>query len=76
MKFLLLLPIVFTSIPSHAITWKEFWEPFDSEIHVYQSPPMCRRRVYREQYVPGTEWNPGYVRRWYDVVRQPCSSRY
>jgi hypothetical protein len=29
--------------------------------------------VYREEYVPGTYWSPGYTRRWTEVVRVPCS---
>lgn len=79
MKFLLLLPLTLLSLPAQAITWREFWEPFQTEVYIYERPsppPMCRRRVYREQYIPGNQWNPGYVRRWYDVVNQPCNLRY
>ena len=33
---------------------------------------QCFRNVYREQYVPGTESRPGYVRRWRERKEVPC----
>ena len=37
----------------------------------------CLKTVYREEYVPGTRNNPGYVRRYTEKVRVPCSgTRY
>ncbi len=33
----------------------------------------CFKRVYREEYVPGTKRNPGYVRRYTEKVRVPCN---
>ena len=33
----------------------------------------CFKRVYREEYVPGTRDNPGYVRRYTEKVRVPCN---
>ena len=35
----------------------------------------CYKQVYREEYVPGTRKNPGYVRRWTDKERVPCESQ-
>lgn len=32
----------------------------------------CFRRVYREEYVPGTRSRPGYVRSYTEKVRVPC----
>jgi hypothetical protein len=76
MKKLLLLSPIFLPIPAQAITWGEFWEPFKTErVYIYERP-MCNRRVYREQYIPGDRWNPGYVRSWYEWVRVPCYSNY
>jgi hypothetical protein len=74
MKYLfpLLLLIPF---PAQAITWEEFWRPLPYRQEYYHVP-MCTRFVYREQYVPGDQWNPGYVRRWTDRVRVPCSQLY
>ena len=70
MKYLLLL-LPFVSIPASAITGGEFWEPF--EPRVYYREPICTEVVYREEYVPGNSWNPGYVRTWRERVRVPCS---
>jgi len=33
----------------------------------------CYRSEYREEYVPGTENSPGYVRSWADTIEYPCS---
>ena len=35
----------------------------------------CYKTVYREEYVPGTRSNPGYVRRWTEKKRVPCKNR-
>ena len=32
----------------------------------------CFRSEYREDYVPGTEDNPGYVKSWKETVEVPC----
>jgi len=76
-KFLLLLPLTFLPLPVKAITWGEFWAPFTYDRGYYAPPvqyyePMCRRRIYHEEYVPGDRWNPGYVRRWTEWVVVPC----
>ena len=33
---------------------------------------QCFRNVYREQYHPGTQQRPGYVRRWTERKEVPC----
>ena len=33
---------------------------------------QCFRNVYREQYIPGTQNRPGYVRRWNERQEVPC----
>ena len=38
----------------------------------YSSTETCTREEYREEYVPGTSGNPGYVRSWHDTVEIPC----
>lgn len=73
MKILPFLLILFASTPSHAITWKEFWEPFrDNSYPIRRYETICRREIYREQYIPGDRWNPGYVRRWIEVREEIC----
>ena len=41
----------------------------------YSSSKTCFREEYREEYVPGTASNPGYVRTWHDEVEVPCYPR-
>ena len=38
----------------------------------YAEEEKCFRREYREEYVPGTSKNPGYVRSYKKKVRVPC----
>tara|TARA_Y100001968_G_scaffold333713_1_gene398614 strand:- start:5208 stop:5579 length:372 start_codon:yes stop_codon:yes gene_type:complete len=33
----------------------------------------CTRREYREEYIPGTPENPGYVKNWYEYIEIPCN---
>ena len=44
---------------------------------VWQDPGFaksrtCYRSEYREEYVPGTEDDPGYVKSWKETVEVPC----
>ena len=38
----------------------------------YSSSKSCYRSEYREEYVPGTEDAPGYVRSWKETIEFPC----
>ena len=38
----------------------------------YSHERTCSKTEYREEYVPGTEDNPGYVKSWKDTVEVPC----
>ena len=40
----------------------------------YSSTQKCYRSEYREEYIPGTENNPGYVKSWKDTITVPCNS--
>ena len=40
----------------------------------YSSSKTCYRSEYREEYVPGTELNPGYVRSWKETIEFPCTT--
>ena len=33
----------------------------------------CWKSVYKEEYVPGTRENPGYVKSWKETVEFPCN---
>ena len=39
----------------------------------YATSTTCYREEYREEYVPGTEDSPGYVKSWKDRIEYPCS---
>ena len=41
----------------------------------YSNQRSCFKTEYREEYVPGTEDNPGYVKSWKDTVEVPCEDR-
>ena len=34
----------------------------------YSSTRTCYRTEYREEYIPGTENSPGYVKSWKDTI--------
>ena len=36
----------------------------------------CFKTEYREEYVPGTEANPGYVKSYKDTIEVPCDRTY
>tara|TARA_B100001996_G_C18253503_1_gene436174 strand:+ start:101 stop:487 length:387 start_codon:yes stop_codon:yes gene_type:complete len=38
----------------------------------FSSSRTCTRNEYREEYVPGTRSNPGYVKSWEETVEVPC----
>ena len=38
----------------------------------YSHQRTCLRSEYREEYIPGTELDPGYVKTWKETVEVPC----
>ena len=38
----------------------------------YSSSRTCTRNEYREEYIPGTRKDPGYVKKWEETVEVPC----
>ena len=38
----------------------------------YSSSRNCFKTEYREEYIPGTVDNPGYVRAWNETTEVPC----
>ena len=40
----------------------------------YSHERKCFKTEYREEYIPGTEDNPGYVKSWKDTVEVPCKN--
>ena len=40
----------------------------------YSHERTCFKSEYREEYVPGTETDPGYVRSWKETLEVPCET--
>ena len=38
----------------------------------YSRSKKCTRNEYREEYFPGTEDSPGYVKSWTETMEVPC----
>lgn len=70
--------------PANALTWKEFWEPFQDDHHHhyhydhghhghYHRPRRrCEVVVHREMWVPGNYYRSGYMRRWSELEWRRC----
>ena len=41
----------------------------------YSLTRTCTKTEYREEYVPGTRKNPGYVTSWEEDIQVPCERR-
>lgn len=77
-KLLLLLPLTFLPVPASAITWNQFWRPFQGYGNPYyyhqvnRYTPVCTQRIYHREYVPPTHWRSGYTRTWSEVIQVSC----
>ena len=40
----------------------------------YSASRTCFKTEYREEYVPGTEFDPGFVKSWKETVEVPCGT--
>ena len=40
----------------------------------YANTQRCYRSEYREEYIPGSEDNPGYVKSWKETIEYPCNT--
>lgn len=74
------LVFLFLSSPAYALTWKEFWEPFNSNYqyrYYFPNPTrsyeVCKKEIYREKYIPGDMFSPGYVKTWRETIIVPCN---
>ncbi len=64
MKFIY-LSILLISTGTTAISADEYQRGFSSS-------KTCTRNEYREEYIPGTRNDPGYVKSWEETVEVPC----
>ena len=79
MKILLASLIALTPVPSLAAPTtfvqdiprkNEIWR---EQAAGYSRTKTCYRTEYREEYIPGTEQDPGYVKSWKETVEFPCN---
>ena len=40
----------------------------------YAHTQRCYRSEYRDEYIPGSEDNPGYVKSWKETIEYPCNT--
>ncbi len=52
---------------------RHWWRASNDYQPGYSSSSTCTREEYREEYIPGTANNPGYVKRWHDTIDVPCN---
>ena len=69
MKLLLLCILLSGCTPAVAA---EVWEDGSMRQSGYSKTRTCYRSEYREEYVPGTENDPGYVKSWKETLEVPC----
>ena len=69
MRFLVLCLLLSGCTPAVAA---EVWEDGSMRQSGYSKSRTCYRSEYREEYVPGTENDPGYVKSWKETVEVPC----
>ena len=69
MRFLVLCLLLSGCTPAVAA---EVWEDGSMRQSGYSKSRTCYRSEYREEYVPGTENDPGYVKSWKETLEVPC----
>jgi len=82
MKLVLAALMMLTVLPAHAggprfresIGDRSNRQAYESQSG-YARQEKCYKRVYREEYVPGTLKNPGYVKSYKKRVEVPCKKR-
>jgi len=50
----------------------EVWENGTLKQPGYSKTRTCYKSVYKEEYVPGTEFDPGYVKSSKETIEVPC----
>ena len=65
MKLLLASLIALTPVSASA----------DDVIQWETTSKTCYRETYREEYVPGTREDPGFIRTFSELIEVPCSSK-
>ena len=69
---LALTPVSAIAHPGDAIPHQHHYGENDSSQAGYSNQRTCHKTEYREEYIPGTEDSPGYVKSWKDTIEVPC----
>ena len=69
---LALTPVSAIAHPGDAIPHQHHYGENDSSQPGYSNQRSCFKTEYREEYIPGTEDSPGYVKSWKDTIEVPC----
>ena len=83
MKLLLASLIALTPVPSLADNFvqdipreNEIWrEQSQQQQTGFSRTKTCYRTEYREEYVPGTREDPGFIRTFNELIEVPCRSK-
>ena len=71
MKLALAALLLFSALPADAKPGRYDRGNYESQPG-YANQEKCYKKVYKEEYVPGTMSSPGYVRSYKEKVRVPC----
>ena len=71
MKKLLLLCLLLSGCTPAVAA--EVWEDGTMRQSGYSKSRTCYKSEYKEEYVPGTEFDPGYVKSTKETVEVPCT---
>lgn len=67
----LILSLILAFAPAAALAEYRY---YDDSQPGWSSSQTCVKKVYREEYVPGTQERPGYVKTYYDEVKVSCNN--
>tara|TARA_R100000008_G_scaffold75270_1_gene54406 strand:- start:93 stop:506 length:414 start_codon:yes stop_codon:yes gene_type:complete len=71
MKFLIASLVILSSCTPAVAA--EVWEDPLMQQSGYSKSRTCYKSVYKEEYVPGTELDPGYVKTSKETIEVPCN---
>ena len=69
-------PTFASPIPGYSPSYPNKWDRVRladyNQQEGYSETTTCFKEQYREEYVPGTKDNPGYIKSWTDTIEYPC----
>ena len=69
-------PVLASQTPGYSPSYPNKWDRVRladyNQQEGYSETTTCFKEQYREEYVPGTKDNPGYIKSWTDTIEYPC----